>query len=69
MECFPGIDYDLVWVTKGQSEDVIDIQRAIVQHMDVDPKDIQNWIHCDRKVDACEVMIGDMIVDYIRPCY
>ena len=43
-----------------------DIHEAIERHMDVDPKDIQDWLDCDQKVDACEVMTDEMIVDYIK---
>ena len=43
-----------------------DIHKAIERHMDVDPKAIQDWLDCDQKVDACEVMTDEMIVDYIK---
>ena len=66
MECFPGTDFDLVGVSEGQPEDVTDIQDAIERHMDVDPKDIQDWVDYDQQVDACVVMTDKMIVDYIK---
>ena len=66
MEYFPGIDFDLVRTSEGQTEDVTNIHKAIERQMDVGPKKIQQWLDCDQKVDACEVMSDEKIVKYLK---